>query len=101
VAENTRRANWIAVLLHPAQSPDLNPIEGLWLILKQRTKHRLRYPKEGESKWDGSKRHLKAILQEVWASISIDEVRDRIVQMPDRCRQLYESGGEKIRSENW
>jgi hypothetical protein len=101
VAENTRQANWIPVLLHPAQSPDLNPIEGLWLVLKQRAKRRLWYPEPGQRGWDGSQRHLKEVLKEVWASITMSEVRDRIVEMPHRCHELTETGGEKIRSETW
>ncbi|KAH8723128.1 hypothetical protein GQ44DRAFT_621165, partial [Phaeosphaeriaceae sp. PMI808] len=73
----------IVVLLYLAQSPNLNPIEGLWLILKY------------------SKRYLKQILQEAWAKISMDKIRDRIVQMLDRCQELCENGGEKVRSEKW
>jgi hypothetical protein len=95
------QANWILVLLYPAQSPDLNPIEGLWLILKQRAKRRLWYPELGQRGWDGSQRHLKEVLKEVWASISMEEVRDRIVEMPHRCYELTETGGEKMRSETW
>ncbi|KAF2818569.1 hypothetical protein CC86DRAFT_156958 [Ophiobolus disseminans] len=100
VAESLRQANWIAAILHPAQSPDLNPIEGIWLVLKQRAKRRLQYPESGQ-RWDGTKRQLKQILQDVWASITMDEIRDRIVQMPERCTQLSQNGGEKLRSEKW
>ncbi|KAF2825540.1 hypothetical protein CC86DRAFT_294463, partial [Ophiobolus disseminans] len=101
VAENTQRANWIAVIVHPPQSPDLNPIEGLWLVLKQRAKRRLLYPDNGQEAWDGSKTHLKRIILDIWDSITIDEVRDRIVEMPKRCSKLTCNNGDKIRSETW
>ncbi|KAF2024078.1 hypothetical protein EK21DRAFT_79495, partial [Setomelanomma holmii] len=93
VAENLRQANWIAIIVHPGQSADLNPTEGMWLILKQRAKR--------QREWDGTKRDLKQIIQDVWASITTDEIRDRISQMPERCCELCENGGEKIRSANW
>ena len=54
IAEDLRQVNWIAVIIHPAQSPDLNPIEGVWLILKERTKKRSFYPGD-EPAWDGTK----------------------------------------------
>ncbi|KAF2682732.1 hypothetical protein K458DRAFT_453907, partial [Lentithecium fluviatile CBS 122367] len=38
VAYELKWSNWIHLLIHPAQSPDLNPAEGCWLRLKQRTK---------------------------------------------------------------
>ncbi|KAF2825117.1 hypothetical protein CC86DRAFT_370899 [Ophiobolus disseminans] len=101
VAENLRQANWIAVILHPGQSPDLNPIEGIWLILKQRAKRRIQYPEDGQKAWDGTKTHLKEILQEVWALIMLEQIRDRIVEMPERCSELSVNGGEKIRSATW
>jgi hypothetical protein len=33
-------SNWIPVLRHPPQSPDLNPTESIWNILKQQVRKR-------------------------------------------------------------
>lgn len=101
VAEDARRANWIAVILHPAQSPDLNPQEACWLILKQRAKKRLWQPTEAETPWDGTKNHLKKILTDVWDAITMEEIRSRIAEMPWRCEQLVQNEGAKIRSKTW
>ena len=87
-----REANWIMTLKHPAQSPDLSPIEGLWAILKQRVRRRKR---------PQTIKELKAALREEWAAITMDEVRRRIAEMPARCREVARNGGRAVRSNLW
>lgn len=54
LAQEYKRARGINNLSHPAQSPDLNPIEGIWAILKQRIRRRI----------FNSEEEMKAALQE-------------------------------------
>jgi transposase len=91
VAKQLKDSNWISILVHPAQSPDLNPIEAIWGILKQRVRRR---------KWDNLDQ-LKEILQDEWSKIAMQEVRARIAEMPSRCRTLANSDGKAIRSSVW
>jgi hypothetical protein len=44
---------------------------------------------------------LKQALQEEWAKVTMQEVRARISEMPERCRLLVESGGGPIKSALW
>jgi hypothetical protein len=78
-------------ITHPAQSPDLNPIEGVWAILKQRVRNRL---------FD-SEEEMKEVLQEEWAKITMEEIRDRIADLPRRCAQLVKYGGRPVRGNKW
>jgi hypothetical protein len=63
--------NWLYTIVHLLQSPDLNPIEGIWNILKQRTKRRLYYLEDSEEQWDGTLRHLKVIFRQEWDKITM------------------------------
>jgi hypothetical protein len=49
LAQEYKEARGIRNLAHPAQSPDLNPIECIWAILKQRIK-RYHFKSEEEMK---------------------------------------------------
>lgn len=91
LAQALKKANWIANLPHPAQSPDLNPMEGIWNILKQRVRRR---------NWE-SLDELKDILQDEWSKITMKEVRARILDMPRRCEELVETGGKAIKTAMW
>lgn len=81
----------LELLIHPAQSPDLNPIEGVWEIIKQRLR--------GGS-WQTIEQFREAILRE-WRHVTQDEIRRRIREMPWRCRKLCTNNGDRIRSNLW
>jgi len=91
LAQEYKEARNIQNLVHPAQSPDLNPIVGIWSIIKQRLRRRI---------FD-SEEEMKEALQEEWDKITMEEIRDRIADMPRRCVQLIKSGGKPIRGNKW
>jgi transposase len=49
----------------PYTEPDLNPIEGIWNIIKQRLRRRIFHSEE----------EVKAALQEEWDKITMTEIR--------------------------
>jgi hypothetical protein len=91
LARQYKDAHNIQNLVHPAQSPDLNPIEGIWAIIKQRLRRRI---------FD-SEEEMKEALQEEWDRITIEEIRHRIADMPRRCAELVRSKGGPIRGNKW
>jgi hypothetical protein len=91
LAQEYKAAHKIQNLSHPAQSPDLNPIEGIWAIIKQRLRRRI---------FD-SEEEMKEALQEEWDRITMEEIRHRIADMPRRCAELVRSEGGPIRGNKW
>ena len=77
-------------LVHPAQSPDLNPIEGIWAIIKQRIRYRYFESEE-----------MKQGLQEEWDKIATEEIRYRIDDLPRRYAELIRSNGGPVRGNKW
>ena len=78
LAGQMKKGNNVIELDHPPQSPDMNPIEAIWCILKQRVCNRIWENIEG----------LKQVLREERDRITIKEIRERIEEMPKRCREL-------------
>lgn len=91
LAQDYKKAHNIQNLSHPAQSPDLNPIEAIWSIIKQRVRYR----------WFDSEEDMKIALQEEWDKITIEEIRERISSMPRRCGKVEKCGGKPIRGYKW
>ena len=46
LARQLKDLNWIVNIKHSTQSLDLNPIEGIWNIIKQRLRQRIFYSDE-------------------------------------------------------
>jgi len=87
------RNHLIQVFDHPAQSPDLNPIEGVWNILKERVRRRY-------FNWHTLEEFKQVILEE-WDKITLAEIRVRIVELPDRYKAIVASNGFPFKSKLW
>jgi hypothetical protein len=86
-----KAVNWISTLSHPPQSTDLNPSEAVWNILKQRIKRR---------QWR-TLAELKQMMLNEWDKITMNQIRNRIADMPRRCKILTENDGEAIKGGKW
>ena len=75
----------IVCLDWPPYSPDLNPIENLWGILKQNV----------DARKPRTLAELRSISQEEWKRIPMDMVRECINSMPRRLSSVIESNGEQ------
>ena len=80
--------NEIEVLYWPGNSPDLNPIENLWSIVKLEQKKRD----------SGNKDKLKQVVIDIWFNNEkIQEYCKTLVDsMPSRIKQLIENNGGHI-----
>ena len=73
--------------MNPLNSSDLNPIEIIWRIIKQRLKSRGVIFEEAI---------LCHAIQEEWDKITIEEINRAISTMPDRVAALNERNGRPI-----
>lgn len=78
--------NGVQVMDWPPQSPDLNPIENLWSIVKNNLKDK--HPKDLDE--------LYELAQKEWMSIPIKCTKNLVQSMKKRCQMVIESGGAPI-----
>jgi transposase len=91
VCSNLKAKNWIASLFHPGNSPELNPQEGIWNILKQMLRTEV---------WEGIG-ECKQVLQRLWSEITQNQVQKRIAEMPVRAKMLQQGYTDPIKSDLW
>ena len=66
----------------PANSPDLNPIENVWRLLKYRVEKRFPHTKED----------IRQYLQEEWQKIQINDYQKYTTSMRERCQAVIDAG---------
>lgn len=81
--ENLVRMDW------PATSPDANPIEHIWDVLKRQIKRRQVQP--------NNLIELEEVIREEWAQIPQNVIDHVIDSMPRRCREIMRARGGPTR----
>ena len=76
------------VLPWPSQSPDLNPIENLWKLLKDALNRRADRPSNLDD--------LLQFIKEEWEQIPEDYLRNIVESMPKRMQEVIKNKGGSI-----
>lgn len=85
LAKSFRRYHGMDSLIHPANSPDLNPIEHVWKKLKTQINDRPVHPRSAID--------LEAAIMEEWAKIDVSFINKLIDSMPKRVDAVLEAHG--------
>ena len=83
VAEDWKREHHIKVLPWPARSPDLNPLENVWTLLKDRAM--------GRGPRDAAQ--LARCIKEEWAAFPRDLAKSMVASVPRRLKSVIAAGG--------
>jgi len=74
------------LLPHPPQSPDLNPIELIWAIMKVQV----------EAKRPRNKTQLKGAIEKAWESITIAQIKKCRDDLPSKMNKIINCNGNLL-----
>lgn len=89
VAKKWRERHGITKMVWPAQSPDMNPIENIWKILKDEVQKKFQQGMSLET--------FKEVIVEAWNSIEIEKINSLIEGVPERLECLRKNRGRSTR----
>lgn len=79
----------LANLSLPPCSPDLNPIENIWALLKGKLQAMQPVPTNKDSLWDA--------IKVAWEEIPIEAVNNTVMSLHRRQREVLERGGGPVK----
>jgi hypothetical protein len=89
IAQKWRDDNGVEKMVWPAQSPDMNPIENLWKIMKGIM--------QSKFKPGMNREEFEQVIRDAWESIEITKVDSLIETMPTRISALKDQKGKSTR----
>jgi hypothetical protein len=75
----------VSLIDFPAYSPDLDPIENLWNIVKQRVELRLVHTVD----------EVERVMREEWEAVDTDLLAQPVATMSARCQEVHDNKGHK------
>lgn len=82
-----KEENGIVQMVWPPQSPDCNPIENVWSIIKARVR----------GKCFSNIKQLSLYIRRQWLSFTREYAENLSKSMPNRCARVIEQKGEWIK----
>jgi transposase len=75
----------IEIMDWPANSPDLNPIENIWKLLKDNVQKQKNFPRTIDE--------LKIALNQAWSEFDVSTLREVVDSMPRRIQAVLDANG--------
>jgi transposase len=89
ICNATRKNLGMTSLSHPPNSPDLNPIEHVWMMIKYRLAKDYAHVT--------SANELKHVIMQLWEECSHDEFNHLVESMPRRIQAVIKAKGGLIK----